>query len=174
MKRYVLMSVGVLLMLLVVLGLVSKQMGLEETKAGKEAMPNLYLSNLDSTQVELYDIEFEKGLIISFINSECEICHAQVDELYKRAYKLPGYEIILVSYQDIEDIKELSGDYTDPPFSFWKVDYQLLNDQFNDVRTPQTRLYNTDKEMIKSIDGIARVAHIKKHFELLGSEKANR
>ncbi|WP_420576370.1 hypothetical protein [Ekhidna sp.] len=166
MKKYALFIVGGMLLLFVLLGLASKEMtDSNSSKPEKEVLPNIYLSDFDSTQVELHDIEFEKGLVVGLINSECQICHSLVDELYKRAHKLEGIKIILISYQNIEDIKIFAENYPDPPFKFWKADFELLNTQFNEMNTPQVRLYNPQLEMIKRIDGIARVVYIKKYFE---------
>lgn len=166
MKKYTLVIIGGVLLLFVLLGLVSREMtNNDPSNIEKEALPNFYLSDFDSTQMALHDIEFDRGLVIGLINSECQICHAQVDELYKRAHKLEDIKIILISYQDIQDIKMFAENYPDAPFTFWKADFELLNMQFEEMNTPQVRLYNARLEMIKKIDGIARVVHIKKYFE---------
>lgn len=160
------LTIGIIgfMLISILVGIFSKQLT-EPTDLGEELLPNIYISQLDSTQVPLQSIEYGKGLIVALINSECEICHSQIDEFYKRGDKLNDARIIVLSYQDLKEIQEFSQKYPDPPFSFWQVEYEILNSYFQEWSTPQTLLYNDKMQMIKRIDGISRIAHLKKILE---------
>ncbi len=164
MKKYLTFGIIGFILVSILVGIFSKQLSQSENLK-EEPLPNIYIYQLDSTQIPLQSVEYDKGLIVTLINSECEICHSQIDEFYKRGDKLKDARIIILSYQDIKDIKEFSQKYPNPPFSFWKVDYQILNDYFSEWSTPQTFLYNNQMQMVKKIDGVSRIAHIMKYLE---------
>lgn len=128
-------------------------------------LPNLTITRLDSSHVSLYELFEDTQLLLVLVNSECAICHGQVDELYKRGHLFENVKIVLLSYQELSEISDFYGQYPDAPFLFGQIDLHILNENFGDFSTPQLFLYNRQHQLIKELKGINRVVHLKQHFE---------
>lgn len=148
------------------LALISKQLG-KEVLATEQliSLPNINVTQMDSSYTTLSSLSDGSPLLLVLVNSECAICHGQVEELYKRGHKLEGIDIILLSHQELGDIQEFANAYPDAPFVFGQVDLDILSESFGKFSTPHLFLYDKGHQLIKELKGVNRVVHLKKHFE---------
>lgn len=155
-----------LLIVMIALGVISRNLqDHNHETVSLESLPEIQLISMDSTQVLLHDLVANKVAVLVFFNSECKICHEQVDEFYKRSYKLNEVKVMMISEQDLSDIRSFKMNYPNAAFPFFKAEYESLHSSFGGWNAPQVRIYDTSRKLIKKVDGICRVAHVKRYLE---------
>ena len=147
MTKYYHIVVMVLIGILIFVGYLSKNLSQGQSiKLESGTIPEMQLWDLDSSSRHLTDFDYSKSMILTLVSSECQICHDQIVEFHKRGDKLGTITMVVLSYQDIEDIKQFSRLFEMVNTKFLKVEYLTFVDHFGDVSTPQTYLYDQKGE----------------------------
>ncbi|NBC57754.1 MAG: redoxin domain-containing protein [Bacteroidetes bacterium] len=122
-------------------------------------LPNVELKDLDGQSINLKDISYAEALAIFYINTECGICHDQMNEIKQIINDENLPQIVFVSGEDLEVIKNYKEN--DTIFNHPKI--QLVHDYTEhfvieyDIRsTPHILIYDKAGNLIINQKGFLR------------------
>ena len=142
----------------------------ENSTSDYSALPSFNLLLSDSiTKFNTGDIASGKAVILMYISTDCEHCHALTKELLKNINSLKDIQIYLFTPMPFKEMKQFSQDFrledyknitvgNDYEYAFYRI--------YNATSFPCIAIYDKEKKLVKfykgevSIDKIVEATHI--------------
>ena len=133
----------------------------QHIKSELAVLPTIPLRNLDNTP--FYTKELSGIKILVYINTDCNICHEQIEEFKKLNTAFPDLQIVAISEQSID---ELTAYQLSEPF-FTNKNHYLTHDytsqmytHFDIESTPHLLIYNSNNELLKQQKGFIKAENL--------------
>ena len=124
-------------------------------------VPPLQLLQLDSTTTLTKDmLKKNQPLILMFFSPLCDHCKHQIEEMISRMDDLKKYQIVLASYQEMEDIKGFYKAFDLDKYSNIRIgrDTKFLLVPFYRMNSlPYLALYDKNGNLVTTYEGNVKV-----------------
>lgn len=148
-------------------GLVTASVYLVNKKNNEHAevqlLPKLSFETLSGETIEL-DVPIGKGLIISFVNTNCMYCNAELST-FKKNYKKVSekFDVYFVSTEKLEKVKKHFDEYKIEDYPAYNVlldkNYEI-DKSFKVKHVPTLFVYNKKGELLKVLKGLSKIEKI--------------
>lgn len=115
----------------------------------KSRLPDLEVITLSGKRNKISLLaDHHKRTMIIYFDSKCGKCRDLLDELQPFADKLSSANILLLSAEATEDLKETKIRLNIPGLEIMQVEPRLFYETFGSLKTPQVFIYDTDQKLI--------------------------
>jgi len=128
-----------------------------------QTLPKLSFETLGGESIELEGPK-DKGLIISFVNTDCMFCNAELG-LFKKYYKEVSkkYDVYFISVEKHEKVKKHFDEYKIEDYPAYNVlldkNYEI-DKSFKVKSVPTLFVYNKKGELLKVLRGLSKIEKI--------------
>lgn len=123
-------------------------------------LPPISLLQSDSSQLSKDDLKKNKRTIIMYFSPECHHCKHQMDDMIKRMDELRNFQIVMATYQPMNEILKFITDYQIGKYPNIVVgrDTKFLLPPFYRIRNlPYLALYDKEGKLITTFEGNAKI-----------------
>jgi hypothetical protein len=106
--------------------------------------------------------------MLMYFNPLCDICRYEMKQLIKNASYFKNKQIILVSPENIVDIKKFAGEFNLQKYANIKILYDKNDTLYKVLKPsgyPAIYIFNSDKQIINSFEGETGIDEIKNAFQ---------
>lgn len=134
----------------------------EKNTLAKQYMqvPVLELGNLEGGFELLNGLGRDINKVIIYFNTHCDFCQFELKELEKKVPEFENTEIILVSAEPLDSLREFNQDLEFdlyPNAGIYHCPYDTLQKYFGKLVAPTTFIYGADKILLKKFNGATRI-----------------
>lgn len=122
--------------------------------------PPLLLVQQDSSQLTAENIKKNHPLLLLYFSPSCEHCQHQINDMMKRIKDFKKYQIIMATYQPMEEIREFYKNYriaSYPNISVGRDTKFLLPPYFRIRNLPYMVLYDRKGHVITTFEGNVKI-----------------
>jgi len=135
----------------------------------EDEMPNFKFQLIDGGFIQRSDMAPDKFTLLSFFNTNCDLCVKKAQALADSISLLSDCQIVMVSYEDTAIIAQFAERYglSDLPFvyvAYVPEDYMMK--MFKIYLIPTLYVYHPDKRMIKYKPGPVTIQEIVQYLNL--------
>lgn len=128
-----------------------------------EASLNIYTVPDSST----FYFSSSSRVLLIFFNTECEHCQYEMKELKKNLASFKNTEVVLMSSENIFQIKKFSEEYGlagQPNVHFTKINADQIYRTLGSLSVPYIFIYGKDRNLLKEFKGETRMEAIIKYL----------
>lgn len=133
-----------------------------------QGLPPLLLVQVDSSQLTKENIRKNHPFMIMYFSPSCEHCQHQIDDMMKRMKDLRKYEIVMVTYQPMDEMRDFYRNYHIASYPNIKVgrDTKFLLPPFYGIRNlPYMALYDKKGHVITTFEGNVKIDKLLSAFD---------
>jgi thiol-disulfide isomerase/thioredoxin len=132
-----------------------------------QTLPNLPISDLDSTQTTLYQALVEqKPTLLLFFNPSCEHCQYEASEISKHLLAFENTNLVFISWESLQDIRVFRKQYFEGRHKphCYKVELSVLSKTFGSLSVPCIYIYDSNKKLVKQYKGETKIELLMEHL----------
>ena len=170
MKRIILVSIAFLLIAFTGVVFIKFIKSLRiKTSIQKEmnTIPDFKFYSMDSTEFTRDSLLDSLGVIFIHFHSNCEYCISEIEQIVENSSLLADVEILFISYEDIDLIKEFRGNYNLQNHKQIKMLKDSDNSYYRNFGTsviPSIIIYDKNGNLVRIFNGEASVDAILKNL----------
>ena len=140
---------------------------LQQKEEHYASLPDFLLPDLNGEMVSGKTIDRNKSTVFSFFNPDCNLCHKMLDSLKTRQQDFSGYQILLVTLQPKEQVKEFLEEIEFRP----QENIKILFDEnaelvtLMDIKGIPSSLIYKEAKLIKRFDGPVTIEALIKYLQ---------
>lgn len=126
-------------------------------------LEGLHIFDFDSLHQENVFLHNNKRTLMVLFNSECDHCHNQLIEIERNTHQLKSVNILLISSEPINTIKEfmMHYDFSKEVNIFpCKMNQEDVLSSFGYISYPHLLIYDRDKTLLRKFNGVTRIGEI--------------
>jgi peroxiredoxin len=131
-------------------------------------LPELMLTSIDSSKVNVDSIYNNKFLVLIVFNTTCDICQHEIVDLLESINKFSKAKIVLISTESIDSIIKFNLKYElnrYPNILLGHVNDLYVSQVLGVEIIPQIFIYDPDKNLIKVYKGETKLEAITKYLQ---------
>ena len=131
-------------------------------------VPPIQLTQTDGTLLTKDKLKKNTPVVIMFFSPDCDHCQHQTAEMVLRIKELEPYQIIMATYQPMEDLITFRKNYQLDKYPNIKTgrDAKFLLPSFYNIKSlPFLALYNKKGDLLKSYEGNVKVDEMIKELK---------
>ncbi len=128
-------------------------------------LPNLKLLGMDGSVN--YSRELNGKNVLVLYNADCDHCQREAKEIRTQLQAFENYTVWFVSSDSFENIGRFAKDYDlvgHANVHFVRTEVMEVINNFGAIATPSVYIYSDERQLVKAINGEARIEEIIKYL----------
>ena len=154
--------------LLLIIKTVNRIDNKKQIEKNVSTLPELIITSVDNCKINITSIVNDKPLILIAFNTECDMCHNEIQSILDNINRFDKYKIVMISSEPIDSIINFQKKYKLDNFSnisLGNIDDIYAYQELGIEIIPQIFIYNSNKKLLKVYKGETKLDAILKYLD---------